>query len=60
MAVVVTILDYVVPIWGTKRFGGSKYGMRGATVGACYRDFSRTNWYCPGTAYWCICGRNDI
>lgn len=33
MAVVVTILDYVVPIWGTKRFGGSKYGMRGATVG---------------------------
>lgn len=33
IAVVVTILDYVVPIWGTKTFGGSKYGMRGATVG---------------------------
>lgn len=33
MAVVVTILDYIVPIWGTKKFGGTKYGTRGATVG---------------------------
>jgi uncharacterized protein YqgC (DUF456 family) len=33
IAVVVTVIDYVVPIWGTRRFGGSKYGMRGATVG---------------------------
>jgi uncharacterized protein YqgC (DUF456 family) len=33
VAVVVTVLDYVVPVWGTKRFGGSKYGTRGATVG---------------------------
>lgn len=33
IAVVVTILDYIVPIWGTKRFGGTKYGARGATVG---------------------------
>ncbi len=33
IAVVVTILDYIVPIWGTKHFGGSKYGARGATVG---------------------------
>lgn len=32
-ALVVTILDYIVPIWGTRRFGGSKYGVRGATVG---------------------------
>lgn len=33
IALVVTILDYIVPIWGTKKFGGTKYGSRGATVG---------------------------
>lgn len=33
VAVVVTIVDYIVPIWGTRKFGGSKYGVRGATVG---------------------------
>ena len=33
VTIVVTILDYIVPVWGTKRFGGSKYGMRGAAVG---------------------------
>lgn len=33
IAVVVSILDYIVPVWGTKKFGGSKYGTRGATIG---------------------------
>lgn len=33
IAAVVTILDYIVPIWGTRKFGGTKYGTRGATVG---------------------------
>ncbi len=33
IALVVTILDYIVPVWGTRKFGGSKYGARGATVG---------------------------
>jgi uncharacterized protein len=33
LALAVTILDYIVPIWGTRKFGGSKYGTRGATVG---------------------------
>nr|MCU0408253.1 DUF456 domain-containing protein [Bacteroidales bacterium] len=31
LALVVTVLDYIVPVWGTRKFGGSKYGMRGAT-----------------------------
>ena len=33
LAVIVTVLDYVFPLWWTKRFGGSKYGTRGATIG---------------------------
>ena len=33
IALIVTILDYIVPVWGTKKFGGSKYGTRGAMVG---------------------------
>jgi|SRR6056297_1607917 len=33
IAIVVTILDYFVPIWGTRRFGGTKYGSWGATIG---------------------------
>src|SRR5450759_306576 len=33
IAVVVTIMDYFVPVWVTKKFCGSKYGTRGATIG---------------------------
>ncbi len=32
-AIVAVVLDYFVPIWGTKRYGGSRAGTLGATFG---------------------------
>ena len=33
VTVVVSVLDYVVPAWGTKQFGGTKWGVWGSTIG---------------------------
>lgn len=33
VVVVLTVLDYIVPAWGTKKYGGSRYGVWGSTIG---------------------------
>jgi|WetSurMetagenome_2_1015567.scaffolds.fasta_scaffold61239_3 uncharacterized protein len=33
IVLIVAILDYVVPVWGTRKFGGTKAGVVGSTIG---------------------------
>lgn len=33
VTVVVLLVDYYMPIWGTKKYGGTKAGTRGSTIG---------------------------
>lgn len=33
IAIAITVLDYWIPALGTKKFGGSRFGMAGATLG---------------------------
>ena len=40
IAILIWILDYIIPAIGTKRFGGSKYGVYGTTIGLLIGLFS--------------------
>lgn len=31
--ILITVLDYLIPMWGTKKFGGSRAGVIGSTLG---------------------------
>lgn len=33
VTIVVFVLDYVIPAWGTKRYGGTRWGVWGSTIG---------------------------
>ncbi len=33
VTILVAALDYLIPVWGTKRFGGSRYGVLGTFLG---------------------------
>ena len=44
--IVVTVLDFLVPSWATKKFGGTKWGSRGAAIGVLLSLI--------GSAWWAI------
>lgn len=50
VVVILGILEYYIPTWGTKKFGGTKAGQKGATVGTILGIFI------PPQPLWLILG----
>lgn len=36
ITIVVTVLEYIIPVYGTKRYGGTRYGIWGCTIGLIF------------------------
>lgn len=39
ITVIVTVLDYIIPVWGAKIFGATKYGIYGSIIGMLLGTF---------------------
>ena len=59
VTIVVSVLDYVVPAWGTKRYGGTKWGVWGSTIGV-FVGLLQTLWHCAWGATRLLCRVNCI
>ncbi len=42
--IVVTVLDFIIPSWTTKKFGGTKWGSRGCAIGLLVSLFGFQWW----------------